>query len=117
MNAYIASFMLLVFKAVGLAVPAIGAVAEERMATNVKPAETHNSVALNGDGLEIGQADQCPSMSSKQVTSFDHVACHNYISSSVRQIVNVENGGAAAILVLLPERLKPTDNRHIEGAP
>ncbi|GAB5488434.1 MAG: hypothetical protein Pars2KO_20040 [Parasphingorhabdus sp.] len=117
MNAYIASFMLLVFNAVGLAMPAIGAVTEERVATNVKPVETHNSVTLTGDGLEIDQADQCSSMQSIRVTGFDHVACHIYISSSVPQIVNVENGGAAAILVLSPERLKSSDNQHIEGAP
>ena len=58
MNAYIASFMLLVFNAVGFAVPAIGAVAEERVATDAKPGETQSPVALIGTGLEIGQAGQ-----------------------------------------------------------
>lgn len=117
MNAYIASFMLLVFNAVGLAVPAIGAVAEERIATDAKPVETQKSAILFNHGFEIGPADHCSSLPSKRVTGFDHVACSNIAFSSLPLTGNIENGSAQAVLVFLPERLKPVDNRHIEGAP
>jgi len=117
MNAYIASFMLLVFNAVGLAVPAIGAVAEERVATDTKPAETQNSANLTKHGLEVGQADQCLSVPSKRATGFDYGACNNIGLSSLPLFANIENGGTTAILAFLPERSKLADNKHIEGAP
>lgn len=117
MNAYIASFMLLVFNAVGLAVPAIGAVAEERVATDTKPVETQKTAVLTSHGFEIGQADHCSALPSNRVAGFDFAACDYIALSSLPLTASIENGGAKAILVFLPERLKLADNRHIEGAP
>jgi hypothetical protein len=65
MNAYIASFMLLLFNAVGLAVPA-SAAAEERMIPELGSA---------ANLLEAAVADQASVIEAARLGSSDHQSC------------------------------------------
>lgn len=113
MNAYIASFMLLVFNAVGLAVPATEAVAEGHFTPNVKADQTQSKTASTVEVLDVEQAGQC----AIDIDSFDEQACLPTLSNAQLAFASVNINSVKPIWTHLPVQAKMADNQYVEGAP
>ncbi|MGB5723992.1 MAG: hypothetical protein WBM39_06225 [Parasphingorhabdus sp.] len=108
MNAYIASFMLLLFNAVGLAVPA-SAAAEERMMPELGSAANLSEAAV---------ADLCSAVEQAGLRSTDHQPCGIAEVSVSRSPVldkTASNDQAWAVLATRSEAGNKLE--HEEGAP
>lgn len=117
MNAYIASFMLLVFNAVGLAMPVTEAVAKEQVATNAKLPDAQNSTALQADIPVNDQGEACVSIQSGRLNDIYNPSCS---SDGLPLLSDAANSGSevgAAIAAVPSVKLELADNVHIEGAP
>lgn len=117
MNAYIASFMLLVFNAVGLAMPATEAVAEERIAANPKIGETPDSVEPTTRATAVGEVEKCAIAYGAASHNKDNHICLLIDSNAQRIAANTNIIGVEPIWAHLPIYTKMADNRHVEGAP
>ena len=108
MNAYIASFMLLLFNAVGLAVPA-SAAAEERMMPELGSAANLS---------EASPADQCSVIEPVRAGSSDHQPCgiaEALVSGPLvadKTASNDQNWAVATMRFEVGDKLE-----HEEGAP
>ncbi|MEP2989054.1 MAG: hypothetical protein ABJN65_01670 [Parasphingorhabdus sp.] len=117
MNAYIASFMLLVFNAVGFATPATDAVAAERIAPNAKSNLAERNIAQTSDASVLEQADQCSSPQSSGFNHLDHKVCILSRDVTLLPIATGEHGDTKVISLHSPVHKKLADKRHVEGAP
>lgn len=108
MNAYIASFMLLLFNAVGLAVPA-SAAAEERMMPNLGSAASVADAALAG---------QC---SATEAASLGSSTAHNCVTAEARAVqppVAATSNSRKQVWAVLAMPAEAGDKlEHEEGAP
>ncbi|QJB68131.1 hypothetical protein [Parasphingorhabdus halotolerans] len=108
MNAYIASFMLLLFNAVGFAVPTAAA-AQERMATGVS---TSAEVA-DADSLE-----RCKTTKLSGIEFSGHRFCGMAFGDRLTLLAAVENRNAAPYWALAAVHAETGDKlEHVEGAP
>jgi hypothetical protein len=107
MNAYFASFMLLLFNAVGLAVPA-SAAAAERMVPELGSAAANLS--------EAGIAN--PSSVIERLGSSDHQSCAIVESCRSAPRAMVKTGTKAPVWAIVAIRTEAGDKlEHEEGAP
>ena len=108
MNAYIASFMLLLFNAVGLAVPTAAA-AEERMATGL------------ATSAEVADADSLASCKTVKLSGTEfsgHRTCGMAFCGGLTLLAVVENRNAAPYGALAAVHAETGDKlEHVEGAP
>jgi hypothetical protein len=108
MNAYIASFMLLLFNAVGLAVPA-SAAAEERMIP-----ELGSAASLS----EVSVADPCSVVESARVGSSDHPSCAMAEGWISMPLAIAKTGSEKQVWAVVAMRSEIGDKlEHEEGAP
>ncbi|MEH6700196.1 hypothetical protein [Parasphingorhabdus sp.] len=108
MNAYIASFMLLLFNAVGLAVPASVA-AEARMIPELGSAANLS---------ESSAADQCSVVESTRVLSSSHLSCELLEIWASAPLSVDEIASRKEIWAVVAMRSEPGDKlEHEEGAP
>ncbi len=106
MNAYIASFMLLLFNAVGLAVPA-SAAAEERMIPELGSAANLSEVT-----------DRCSVIEPARLGSSDHPSCDivtGWISQPLAADTSANRNPVWAVVALRSEAGDKLE--HEEGAP
>jgi len=107
MNAYIASFMLLLFNAVGLAVPA-SAATEERMVPGLGSAANLSEAAV---------ADQCAATATASVHSSTFQPCMPALVVTSRALV-FKTDGSKPIWAVVAMRSDTGDKlEHEEGAP
>ncbi len=107
MNAYIASFMLLLFNAVGLAVPA-SAATEERMIPELGSAANLSETAV---------ADQCAATATARAHSSTFQSCMLAIAGTSRPLV-FKTDSSEPIWAVVAMRSDTGDKlEHEEGAP
>jgi hypothetical protein len=108
MNAYIASFMLLLFNAVGLAVPA-SAAAEERMIPELGSAANLSEAAV---------ADQASVIEAARLGSSDHQSCAIAEGCFSAPLASAEASSRQQIWAVVAMRSESGDKlEHEEGAP
>jgi hypothetical protein len=108
MNAYIASFMLLLFNAVGLAVPA-SAAAEERMIPELGSASNLSAAAV---------ADQASVIEPARLGSSDHQFCAMAEGCISAPLAVTKIASTAPIWAVVAMRSESGDKlEHEEGAP
>lgn len=117
MNAYIASFMLLVFNAVGLAMPVTEAVAEEQVATNAKLPDTQSSNLTQNDVIANSEGDRCKSIQTNRLENTYHAMCSADRLPLISLTTRIGSDAGIAVAVGSSGKLKLKDNLHIEGAP
>lgn len=117
MNAYIASFMLLVFNAVGLAIPATEAVAEERIASSARSSQAQANADRTNETLIIGQAEQCSKAKSTGLDHIDQQISSLFSAIAPLPIAGDENRDTAANSAYLLVRSILADKLHVEGRP
>jgi len=113
MNAYIASFMLLVFNAVGFVIPAAAAIAEEQVVPDAKSNLVQENVALKSDDLKSGYIDQC---SSSNTVGSDYLGCSAWNAVALIGMSD-NNVTVRAVSTRAPAPTEMADKLHIEGAP
>lgn len=108
MNAYIASFMLLLFNAVGLAVPA-SAATEERMIPELGSAANLSEASV---------ADQCSVVEQARLGSSDHQFCAMAEAWLSVPPAIVKSDGKKQAWAVVAMRAEAGDKlEHEEGAP
>ncbi|MEH6828288.1 hypothetical protein [Parasphingorhabdus sp.] len=108
MNAYIASFMLLLFNAVGLAVPA-SAAAEERMIPELGSAANLSEAAV---------ADQASVIEAARLGSSDHQSCAIAEGCFSGPLAVAKTSSRQQIWAVVAMRSESGDKlEHEEGAP
>jgi hypothetical protein len=108
MNAYIASFMLLLFNAVGLAVPA-SAAAEERMIPELGSAANLSGAAV---------ADQASVIEAARLGSSDHQSCAIAEGCFSEPLTEAKTSSRQQIWAVVAMRSESGDKlEHEEGAP
>jgi len=108
MNAYIASFMLLLFNAVGLAVPA-SAAAEERMIPELGSAANLSGAAV---------ADQATVIEAARSGSSDHQSCAIAEDCFSAPLTVAKTSSRQQIWAVVAMRSESGDKlEHEEGAP
>jgi hypothetical protein len=108
MNAYIASFMLLLFNAVGLAVPA-SAAAEERMIPDLQSASNLSETPVSG---------QCAAVDPSHLGTFDHQLCAVLGQGPSLALPAGQSNGQKQVWTIATIRFEAGDKlEHEEGAP
>ena len=108
MNAYIASFMLLLFNAVGLAVPA-SAAAAERVIPELGSAANLSEAAV---------ADQAAVIEAARLGSSDHQSCAIVEGCFSAPLFVARTGSGQQIWAIVAMRSESGDKlEHEEGAP
>lgn len=116
MNAYIASFMLLVFNAVGLVVPATEAVAEERILPDANANFEQNGDNFVGDISTISQRSLCVSSTNSR---FDVDGGNNCqaVSSFYGVSTTTADKNYSKLFVAHHASQHMSDKLYVEGAP